>query len=334
MSARSPESRARNLVLNIEKNIFKPGAITQKRINNAMNQISLMNIPNLLRGQLARRLNVVRNARLPKPYPNFAALNRIALENRTILTNLLSGRYEPTRANLRFLINRKLNMMSGSNSNNEKPNSYFNERNAILNNIQKIINKIPVKTNWNMVNFTAPALFHGSPSLLKKGYPDKPGGSWFAKSPHQSILHAINRGNGKPSYLYVYHLKKPLPRLIDIKTVNNFNKLGINLTRSAPNNINLGSTYAFGSSNFNMASKLCGITPKFADGWHFPRDQDQVMLCEPKKFLKLYKAYKIKGTAPSQTLPYRVNWAAQKSQWKRPKGLRYNLELVQIVNNK
>ena len=336
MSNRSPESRARNIVSNIEKNALTPGAITQKRLNNAMNQISLMNIPHLLRGQLARRLNTVRNARSSPAYLNRAAMNRIEPENRKRLANLLSGRREPTRENIQFLANKKVNMMginnSNNNSNSGKSNSYWEDYYKILTNINKILNKIPVRTNWNMVNFTAPALFHGSATLLKRGYPDKPGGSWFAKSPHQSILHAINRGNGKPSYLYVYHMRTPPPRLIDVKTVSDFNKLGLNLTRAPPNN--LGSTYAFGASNFNVASRLCALTPKIADGWHFPRDQDQVMLCEPKKFLKLYKAYKIKGTAPPLTVPYTVNWAARESRWKRPKGLRYNLEPIQIIHKK
>jgi hypothetical protein len=295
-----------------------------------------MNISHLLRGQLARRLNAVRNARAAPAYTNLTAMSRVKPENRKRLANLLSGQREPTRENIPFLVNKKLNMMtatsSNNNSNNGRPNSYWEDYYKILSNIKKILNKIPVRTNWNMVNFTAPALFHGSPRLLKHGYPDKPGGSWFAKSPHQSILHAINRANGKPSYLYVYHMKTPPPRLIDVKTVSDFNKLGLNLTRSAPNN--LGKTYAFGSSNFNVATRLCALTPKIADGWHFPRDQDQVMLCEPKKFLRLYKAYRIKGTAPPRTLPYTVNWAAHESRWKRPRGLRYNLEPIEIIFKK
>jgi uncharacterized short protein YbdD (DUF466 family) len=227
------------------------------------------------------------------------------------LQNFLSGRRFPTLNNLEYLVY-------------SLGNNYSNAGNLF--NIRELINKIPYKRNWNMVNFTAPALFHGSKTFLSNGYPTKTTGTWFAKTPHQAILHAIARTRGgMPSYLYVYHFRTRHPKLINIKTSEEFNKLGLHLVRENRNN-----GWAFGNANFNMSKKLCEITPKIANGWHFPRDQSQVMLCNPRKFLKLYKVYKITGRAGVRSPNFRINYAANEAYWRRPKGLQYGLQPVEI----
>jgi len=229
--------------------------------------------------------------------------------NNRKLREMLKGNRLPTVNNLEWLVMEIWNIhCNGSNVSN---------CNARANAIQNLINKIPIKTNWNTVNFRAPALFHGSGSLLKKGYPTAAGGSWFAKSPHQSILHAIARTGNAPAYLYVYHLKKT-PKLININSSANFNKLGIHLVREAPEN-----GWAFSNANYRVAERLCEITPKLADGWHFPKDQTQVMLCKPKEFLELYKAYKIESYTKTIEPKFRLNYSGNRGYWLRPMGLKY-----------
>lgn len=226
------------------------------------------------------------------------------------LRNLLNGRRAPTVNNIELLVN-ELGSAINKNTSNQ---------------LEEILNKIPlpVKRNLNLVNFTAPALFHGRPSLLKNGYPAKPGGSWFAKTPQQAILHAVSGSLGEPSYLYVYHFKKT-PKLINIKSSRDFNNVGTWLARYTP----VGG-WAFSNANYSIAKKLCKLTPKIADGWYFPKDQNQVMLCEPRKFLKLYKVYKIQGSN-TRSPNFRVNRVANEAYWIRPKGLRYGLQPVRII---
>ena len=217
------------------------------------------------------------------------------------LREMLNGQRAPTLNNLEFLVKKLRRLPNNGNSNS----------------IQNLINKIPMKTNWNTVNFTAPALFHGSQSLLKKGYPSKAGGSWFAKSPHQAILHAIARTGNTPAYLYVYHLKKT-PKLINISSSSKFNNLGMHLVRELPWN-----GWAFANSNYTISKKLCEMTPKLADGWYFPRDQTQVMLCKPAEFLELYAAYKLENYTKTIEPKFTTNWATNWAYWRRPKGLKY-----------
>lgn len=242
--------------------------------------------------------------------------------NNRNISNLLHGRRAPTMNNLANLLRTFNNLVIFKNL-----PAYPKVKNNLIT-IQALINKIPLKRNWNTVKLSTPALFHGSKVPLTGGYPNKPEGSWFAKSPHQAILHAVSRSQGGPTYLYVYHLKER-PKLIDIKSSENFNKLGVHVLRKIP-----FGTWAFSNKNRNISKKLCEITPKIADGWHFPKDQNQVMLCRPKEFLELYKVYKISGSEHSKLVNFKVNWAGNEGYWKRPRGLRYGLTPVNFKSVK
>ena len=221
------------------------------------------------------------------------------------LNNFLTGKIVPTTNDLFFLL-QAYNRVKYKPENRQKAHELMN-----------LINSIPYKTNWKMINLSAPTLFHGTNKILPSGYPDKPEGSWFAKSPHQAILHTITR---EPAYLYVYHLRTK-PRLIDIKTSNDFRNLGNHLLRYNNKPMN----FAFSERNRNMSKTLCQRLPHIADGWHFPRDQDQVMLCNPKKFLKLYKVYKITGAKTGLHVNFVTNTSYNRAYFKRPRGIKYGL---------
>jgi hypothetical protein len=299
------------VVANIEKNAANPNTqhlVTKNRINKAMNQISLMNnITHLLRGQLARRLNNVMNM-----HPAIKGL-RAKPNAQKRLQQIYTGVVKPTRDDVHLLASSiySLNDMGWKN---------------VANKLRNVLKNVPIKTNLNKLNASKlpKALYHGSGTLLKKGYPNKPGGTWFAKTPHQSILHALARSMGPKYYLYVYHFREVKPKLIDIKTSEDFDNLGLNLTRKYEK-------IAFSNENYQVAKKLCRLSTELgADGWHFPRDQDQIMLCEPKKFLKLYRAYTIEGSGGAHPPNFRVNYAANQARWLRPKGVRYGLKNVPI----
>ena len=219
------------------------------------------------------------------------------------LNNFLSGKNDPTINDLFYLLQQY----------NRVKYSSRNKANKIAN----LINTIPYKTNWRMINLKVPSLFRGTNRLYPSGYPDKPNGSWFAKSPHQAILHAIVR---QPAYLYVYHLRAT-PRLIDIKTSNDFRNLGNHLLRYN----NKSGNYAFSERNRNMSKMLCQSLSHVADGWHFPRDQDQVMLCNPKKFLKLHRVYKITGATSGIKMNLVRNKSYNLAYFRRPSGVKYGL---------
>jgi hypothetical protein len=134
-------------------------------------------------------------------------------------------------------------------------------------------------------------LYHGSLHKLVSGYPNKPGGNWFATDPRQSILHALHaagRADNRVPYLYIYKIIRS-PRLIKFTTSANFNsfakKMGFTLEEGTK-------TFAYSSQNYQIAKKLCrdGVY----DGWWFPDDQTQIMLCNPMRFLKFVKVREIK----------------------------------------
>ena len=133
-------------------------------------------------------------------------------------------------------------------------------------------------------------LYHGTNRKLPSGFPNKPDGNWFATDPMQSILHAVvyaGRNASNVPYLYIYKVTKS-PRIIRFASANNFNTYAKSLGFTLPNGKN---TFAFESLNYNIAARLC--KNNVYDGWWFPADQTQVMLCNPSKFLKLVKVLHI-----------------------------------------
>lgn len=134
-------------------------------------------------------------------------------------------------------------------------------------------------------------LYHGSINKLATGYPTNPDGNWFSTDPRQSILHAVQsagRNKYKIPYVYIYKVIHS-PKLIKFNTPANFNalakKLGLVLPKGAY-------TFAFSNENYKVAAHVCkeGVY----EGWWFPADQSQVVLCQPMKFLKFVKVLEIK----------------------------------------
>ena len=229
------------------------------------------------------------------------------------MRNFLNGVNEPKYLDLPFLI--------------KMSNSYNKSGNTILSNAANaLISNVPLQ-NRNIKPYTGKILFHGSKSVIRHGYPNNPKGNWFAESVHQAILHALGRYNAPNTkrYLYVYHVRTPPPRLIEVKTAADFANLGINITRTLRENGN----WAFTNANYNVASGICDLV-KEVDGWRFVADQTQVMLCRPKKFLKLHKAYEIMGRAPAGGAPsFRVNMRGGGSaRWHRHRGTVYALRQI------
>jgi hypothetical protein len=134
-------------------------------------------------------------------------------------------------------------------------------------------------------------LYHGSINKLSTGYPNNPNGNWFATDPRQSILHAAQaagRNADKIPYLYIYKVIHS-PKLIKFNTTTNFNAFATKLGLVLPKGEN---TFAFSNQNYKVAKSVCeeGVY----DGWWFPVDQSQVVLCQPIKFLKFVKVLEIK----------------------------------------
>jgi hypothetical protein len=134
-------------------------------------------------------------------------------------------------------------------------------------------------------------LYHGSINKLSTGFPTKKNGNWFSTDPLQSILHSLSlsaKDEYKVPYLYIYKVAKE-PNIIKFNTPNNFNSyatsMGAQLGKS-------NETFAFSNANYNIAKKLCENGTY--NGWWFPADQEQVMLCDPPKFLRFIKVLRIK----------------------------------------
>jgi hypothetical protein len=152
-------------------------------------------------------------------------------------------------------------------------------------------------------------LYHGTTQKLPSGFPNKPDGNWFATDPMQAILHAVvhaGRNANKVPYLYIYKVTNS-PRIIKFASPNNFNTYAKSLGFKLPNGKN---TFTFASLNYNIAKRLC--QNNLYDGWWFPADQTQVMLCNPSKFLKLVKILRI-SRPPGVAYRLRFN----NGMWKR-----------------
>jgi hypothetical protein len=132
-------------------------------------------------------------------------------------------------------------------------------------------------------------LYHGTSSKFYTGFPVGKDGIWFATNPIQSILHvAVKSGglNGKrPMYFYIYKTIKPL-KVIKFDSSQNMNNWAVRSGFPAP-----PPTYAFSNKDYELAKYLCkeGVY----DGWWFPNDQSQVMLCKPSELLKFVKVMEI-----------------------------------------
>jgi hypothetical protein len=171
-------------------------------------------------------------------------------------------------------------------------------------------------------------LYHGTDSKFKDGYPVGKNGIWFATNPIQSILHVAVRGKlpKKPMYFYIYKTVKPL-KVLKFDSSKNMNNWAI---RSGfPSN---AGTYAFSNKDYQLATYLCerGVY----DGWWFPNDQSQVMLCKPSELLKFVKVMEI-------TFPYgrpnRIDFNKTGNTGKyivSEEGRKYKYKLVNTTLNK
>jgi hypothetical protein len=88
----------------------------------------------------------------------------------------------------------------------------------------------------------------------------------------------------------------------------------------------------FSVNNFNLAKRLCAAGT--ANGWWFPGDQKQVMLCQPSKFLKFVKVLEIE---PPVRGNYKVNFTrtASTGMWEKRGATKFKLmptTLNAIVN--
>lgn len=137
-------------------------------------------------------------------------------------------------------------------------------------------------------------LYHGSKFKLSSGFPAGKDGSWFATNPVQSILHVASRSavwQKEPMYFYIYKTTRPL-RVIKFDSGKNMNNWAIRSGFKIPEN---SGTFAFSNQDYVLAKYLCekGIY----DGWWFPNDQTQVMVCKPRDGLRFVKVMEV-------TFPY------------------------------
>lgn len=137
-------------------------------------------------------------------------------------------------------------------------------------------------------------LYHGTLKKLASGFPSRPSGNWFATDPRQAMFHALQsaeHSNTKVPYMYIYKVIQS-PRVLRFASPVNFNRYAKAQGFELPEGLN---TFAFSSQNYQVAKKLCENGTY--DGWWFPEDQTQVMLCNPSKFLKFVKVLQIKRPA-------------------------------------
>ena len=173
-------------------------------------------------------------------------------------------------------------------------------------------------------------LYHGTLSKLPNGFPNSKDGNWFATDATQSILHALASHKARQThtpYLYIYKLIN-VPKITKFRDRNNLNAFASTLGF----NTNYGSM-AFTNANANLAREVCHYT-KY-DGWWFPSDQAQVMLCNPAKFLKFVKVLKINLPAKGYT-KVRFNTTPLFSGWVKANANKFStmpIRLNNIINN-
>ena len=132
-------------------------------------------------------------------------------------------------------------------------------------------------------------LYHGSVNRLPNGIPNRTTGSWFATNMNQSAMHALYANVGE-AVVYEYTVIQPI-RVIHFNSIANFNKWATN------QGANKGSKVSFivSAANKILAEKLCASGTY--DGWSFPSLQKQIMICNPRKFLRLDAVYRVKSNS-------------------------------------
>lgn len=173
-------------------------------------------------------------------------------------------------------------------------------------------------------------LYHGSKFKLKSGFPVGKDGSWFATNPVQSILHVASRSSmwkKEPMYFYIYKTTRPL-KVIKFDTSKNMNNWAVRSGFKLPEN---SGTFAFSNQDYILAEYLCqkGIY----DGWWFPNDQTQVMMCKPQDGLRFVKVMEV-------TFPYgkpsRINFKKGNNRGEYivdEAGRKYKYKLVNVKLN-
>jgi len=162
-------------------------------------------------------------------------------------------------------------------------------------------------------------LYHGTNVKLLSGFPNRTGGNWFATDPRQAILHSIHGNNSNDRmYLYIYKVINP-PTVIKFNSLQNFNKFskgqGFQMQRE--------SATSYNNQNKQVAQKLCqnGVY----DGWWFPSDQTQLMLCRPSSFLRFVKVLRV--SAHSLYFPRFRN-----GMWKENASFKYSTTPISLNN--
>ena len=185
--------------------------------------------------------------------------------------------------------------------------------------------------NVNKVE-TIPAgktLYHGTKYKLSTGYPTGEGGVWFSTSPVQSILHVASKVgfDGDPMYMYIYKVKTPL-KVIKFESGKNMNNWAVRSGFSIPNNTK---TFAFSNKDYQLAKYLCQKGEY--DGWSFPADQSQVMVCRPLDKLNFIKVMEISFPYGK---PSGINWVKGNNRGQyivNEKGRPYKYKLTNIKLN-
>jgi len=194
----------------------------------------------------------------------------------------------------------------------------------------------PTKINMNKIE-TIPAgktLYHGTQNKFPTGFPIGTDGIWFSTNPLQSILHVGAKGVGLtgnkiPLYFYIYKTAKPI-RVLKFDSSKNMN----NWAKRHELNNGKG-TFAFSNRDYKLAQYLCA--QGVYDGWWFPNDQAQVMLCKPAELMKFVKVMeitfpygrpgKINFSKGSNTGQYVVSETGRKYKYKL-----INTSLNQLIN--
>lgn len=179
-------------------------------------------------------------------------------------------------------------------------------------------------------------LYHGSTRVLRPDFkfPKGDNGVWFAEDPLQSILHvSVRAGDTEPLYLYKYKTKRPVNviRFDSSMNMNTWaNSTGFTFPRGKP--------LAFSNKDFNLAGFMCKAG--MYEGWSFPNDQTQVMLCRPQECLKFINVKEIifpSVKVPSSHFAFSINNSKNKAMFEVVKNTpesRFRLERRRLNNLK
>lgn len=128
-------------------------------------------------------------------------------------------------------------------------------------------------------------LYHGSKTRLPTGYSENEQAAWFSLDYTQSLLHTINQYfptrqvlTTCQSYMYKYEVIKPV-RLLEL-TGENFPIISKALTGKA--------LRPFTGDDYVLSKAICEHRAQLGiDGWIFLDDQRQVMICNPREYLRV-----------------------------------------------